>query len=382
MARKALRRIFDEEPDLEIAGTAHDGRAGIEKALRLRPDVIILNPEVPVLGWLEVLKRVVSEGVSPLIVCGSSVCEGSAARLEALEHGAFDCVYRSHPAICTALRRELLKKIRLAVRCSASRAARHTAILLKREKKRLEGGTSPGVVREGAIIGVQGRDAVRRAVVIGASTGGPRTLMKVIPKLPAELGAPVFLVQHMPVSFTAAFARRLDKYSALTVTEAEEGETIRNNVLYIAKGGFHMLLRRDKDGKIVLHLDRSPPHTFIPSVDVMMESVLNLFGPNLVGVLLTGMGNDGAASLGRIRAAGGYTVAESEETAVVWGMPGEAVRRNAVDAVLPADTIADAIVRELRRRQRKNEVVAQKRGRRCDRKMGCPMVDVFEKKAY
>lgn len=223
---------------------------------------------------------------------------------------------------------------------------------------------------------------MRQAVVIGASTGGPRTLMKVIPKLPAELGAPIFLVQHMPVSFTAAFARRLDKHCALTVTEAAEGEEIRNNVLYLAKSGFHLLLRRSRDGKVVLHLDESPPHTFVPSVDVMMESVLNLFGPNLVGVLLTGMGNDGAASLGRIRAAGGHTVAESRKTAVVWGMPGEAVRRGAVDVVLPADDIADEIVRALRRRRRRCGLAAPERGSvdAVLRNACCPRVDIPGKK--
>lgn len=172
--------------------------------------------------------------------------------------------------------------------------------------------------------------------------------MEVVPELPPDLGAPVFMVQHMPEAFTASFAERLSLASRIPVVEARAGDVVRKNVVYLAKGGQHMLLRKASTGKISLRLTSIPEALFMPSVDVMMDSVLSVFGSGTLGVLMTGMGSDGADAMARIRRAGGYCIAESEETAVVWGMPKEAVARGGADIVLPSHRIAGEIVRRIR----------------------------------
>jgi two-component system chemotaxis response regulator CheB len=172
--------------------------------------------------------------------------------------------------------------------------------------------------------------------------------MEVIPHLPADLDAALFIVQHMPANFTASFAKRLDQHCAFPVKEAEGGDTVRNTHGYLGKGGFHMLVRPRRDGELQLRLSSTPEHLFVPSVDVMMGAVLEVFGSRTVGVLMTGMGDDGADGMVKIRRAGGRTIAESEETATVFGMPKEAIERGGVDVVAPSYKIAGEIVKALR----------------------------------
>jgi len=185
-------------------------------------------------------------------------------------------------------------------------------------------------------------------VALGISTGGPRTIYDVLPKLPGDLNAAVFVVQHMPPHFTGMYAERLDASCALRVVEAERGMVVTPGVVYVGRGGYQLCVDRRGD-EIKLSLPSQPRSTFIPSVNVMMHSVREAFGPRTVGVLMTGMGDDGAEGMGAIRRSGGYGIVESEETAVVFGMPAEALRRGGADVALPSHRIAAKIVEVVKR---------------------------------
>ena len=181
-------------------------------------------------------------------------------------------------------------------------------------------------------------------VAIGISTGGPRTIMDVLPLLPPNLNAAVFLVQHMPPGFTASFAKRLDSVCQMTCMEAQAGIVIQPGQIYLGKGGLHMTFYRKTSDEIILRTPKSPEHTFMPSVDIMMDSALKAFGVDLLGIIMTGMGSDGAAALARINEQGGQTIAESEESAIVFGMPKAAIDKEAAQQVLPSWDIAQAII--------------------------------------
>lgn len=360
LMRKKLREIIQATEDMEVIATARDGLDGVNKARDLKPDVVTMDINMPGMDGISAMQIIVNEGICPVLVVSSLSQEGALVTFEALELGAFDYVGKPGGTISLNLEQvhaELIAKIRAA-------ADKMVLRKLKRRAKAVADGDTDKIRRisrpdiaqrpeiprhseHGADMAEGGADDVRFAVTIGISTGGPKTIMDVLPHLPADLGAPVFMVQHMPPAFTASFADRLNKMCALHVVEATAGDTVRNNVVYLAKGGQHLLLRRNNTGKIMLRLSTVPPHLFVPSVDVMMESVFTVFGATMIGVLMTGMGSDGADTMVRVRKAGGYTIAESEETSIVFGMPREAIERGGADTVLPCYQIADAIIRKL-----------------------------------
>jgi two-component system chemotaxis response regulator CheB len=186
-------------------------------------------------------------------------------------------------------------------------------------------------------------------VVIGISTGGPATLQDVLPQIPADLPASLFLVQHMPPSFIASFTKRLDNNCALRVVEARSGMAVEPSVCYVAPGGMHLCLHRKPTGEVVIRTPTVPATLFVPSVGVMMASVLGIYGNETIGVLMTGIGDDGADQMVAIKRAGGYTIAESEQTAVVFGMPREAIERGGACVVLPSHEVAGEVVKAVRR---------------------------------
>ena len=190
---------------------------------------------------------------------------------------------------------------------------------------------------------------VNKAVAIGISTGGPKALSEIIPEVPENLGAVLFIVQHMPANFTKSFATRLNDHARIHIKEAEAGETIYENWGYIGKGGSHLQFRRRPNGEINIRLTDDIEHYFKPSVGVMMESVLSIFGKNTIGVIMTGMGDDGADAMVKIKNAGGITIAESEETAVVFGMPKEAIDRGGAEIVVPSYKIVSEILKAIKR---------------------------------
>jgi two-component system chemotaxis response regulator CheB len=184
-----------------------------------------------------------------------------------------------------------------------------------------------------------------KAVAMGISTGGPKMIYEVLPLIPANINAILFLVQHMPPNFTSTYVKRLNDSCQLEVVEAQAGMKVKPGVVYVGSGGRHLNLVKNSSGEVMMRLPSKPDHLFIPSVGVMMESVLSVYGSKTVGVMMTGMGNDGADAMLKIKNAGGITIAEAEESAIVWGMPGEVVKRGAATIVTPIWNIASEIMK-------------------------------------
>jgi two-component system chemotaxis response regulator CheB len=341
--RKAMKNILEKYGDIEVIATARDGEDGVNKARELHPHVVTMDINMPGMDGLTALHYIVSENICPVIIVSSLAREGAVATFEALELGAFDYVLKPGGTVSLDIKKvenEIIEKVRAAAKNGT----------LSRIRNRFRYTPSPGkniIVKDKT--GVNTGSAVVNAVVIGISTGGPKTLSDIIGYIPPDLNAAVFIVQHMPPNFTLSFAKRLDKMARIPVKEAETGEIVKNNSGYLAKGGQHLLLRKKNDGKIMIRLSTIPEHLFIPSVDIMMESVLNVFERRTVGVLMTGMGDDGARSMLKIKQAGGITIAESEETAVVFGMPKEAIDLGAVDIVTPSYKIPEEIVKAMKK---------------------------------
>ncbi len=344
LQRRTLIRVMERDPHLEIVGYARDGEDAVAKARDLRPDVISMDINMPKMDGLTALQIIMEEAICPVVMVSSLTQRNAQVTFEALELGAFDYVAKPDGTVSGNLdkvAREL---------CAKLRAAAATGVT-----QRLAGGRNRRAVGRAAAVDrptptILAADRARlqygyKAVAIGISTGGPSTLMEVIPKLPADLNAAVFIVQHMPAKFTTTFAERMAKESALRVVEAQAMMPVEPGLCFLGQGGFHLTLYKKSSGEIIVRTPTTPEHMFMPSADVMMDSVLAVYGRDTVGVLMTGIGSDGAESMLKIHQAGGVTLAESEESAVVFGMPREAIERGAVDVVAPCHRMADEIIK-------------------------------------
>jgi two-component system, chemotaxis family, protein-glutamate methylesterase/glutaminase len=339
LMRQTLRRIIDSETGLELAGVARDGEDAVAKARELKPDVVTMDINMPKLDGISALQIILGEKICPVVMVSSLTQRGAATTFECLELGAFDFVAKPDGTVSSQMGEvaaDLVSKLKAAAsagvldRVRRGRAQRSAAV--------------PAAV---AVPPRQPSGPV--AVAMGISTGGPATLLNILPLLPKNLPASVFLVQHMPASFLAAFARRLDDNCALKVMEARAGAPVEPGTCYVAPGGLHLCPYRKSNGQIVIRTPSGPETLFKPSVNVMMEAVLRAYGERTVGVLMTGIGDDGASQMVAIQKAGGQTIAESAETAVVYGMPREAVERGGAEVVVPNYEIAAEIVKALGR---------------------------------
>lgn len=348
LMRRMLKNIIESDPQLEVVGAARDGKDVIRKAEELKPDVITLDINMPNMDGLTALKILVEKQIAPVIMVSSLTQDGAPITLEALEIGAFDYVPKPGGTVSLNLdliAEELIAKIKAAARKGTTRKLARRSLLQTRPT--LTPGRRP---RPSVEVKVPRGDLPPfAAVAIGISTGGPKTIFDVLPFLPADLPAAVFLVQHMPPAFTASYAERLNKKCALTVFHAETGQRVEPGCCYVGRGGYHLTVMRKVRGDLIIRCTKTPKHLFMPSVDVMMRSVLSVFGPRTVGVLMTGMGDDGADAMVEIRRAGGFTIAESEESAIVFGMPREAIERGGADVVAPSWEIAEHIVRGVKK---------------------------------
>jgi two-component system chemotaxis response regulator CheB len=335
--RQTLKRIIAASPDLDLVGLARDGEDAVAKARELRPDVVSMDINMPKLDGITSLQMILQEKICPVVMVSSLTQAGAATTFECLELGAFDFVAKPDGTVSSNLgivADELVKKLKAA-------ASSGVIQRLQRNRERRQVRTPLPVTFE---------DCTRqRAVAIGISTGGPATLQDVLPLIPADVPASLFLVQHMPPAFVSSFAKRLGEHCALKVIEAHAGMRVEPSVCYVAPGGMHLCLRRKMSGEVVIRTPTTPATLFVPSVSVMMDSVLKVYGSDTVGVLMTGIGDDGADQMVAIRQAGGYTIAESEQTAVVYGMPREAVERGGACVVAPSHEISREIVRAVRR---------------------------------
>ncbi|HMD71718.1 MAG TPA: chemotaxis response regulator protein-glutamate methylesterase [Bryobacteraceae bacterium] len=338
LMRQTLKRIIGESADLDLAGVARDGEDAVSKARELRPDVISMDINMPKLDGISALQIVLQEKICPVVMVSSLTQEGATTTFECLELGAFDFVAKPDGTVSSnmgAVAEELISKLKAA-------ASRGIVDRLQRGRERRQPARAP---LRAAFEGV----TRKRAVAIGISTGGPATLQDVLPQIPPDLPASIFLVQHMPPAFIASFAKRLDERCSIKVVEGRSGMPVEPGVCYVAPGGMHLCLHRKMTGDVVIRTPNTPATLFVPSVGVMMDSVLKMYGADTVGVLMTGIGDDGADAMVAIRQAGGHTIAESEQTAVVYGMPREAIERGGACVVAPSHQVAGEIVRAVRR---------------------------------
>jgi two-component system chemotaxis response regulator CheB len=329
--RFTITRYLSEVPDIQVVGAARDGEEALDMIARLNPQVITLDVEMPRLDGLSTLQEIMRTQPRPVIMLSSLTKEGAQETVRALTLGAVDFVPKPDgKANIQAVMDEVVQKIRRAAQVKA-RALVNTVGSPARSED-ISGQASSKVTRpwrEGDVL-----------IVIGASTGGPRALSTLIPALPHHLNAALLIVQHMPAGFTRSLAQRLDSLSAFRIREAVPGDRLEVGLGLVAPGGFHLTL----DAQGTVQLNQNPPvHGVRPAVDVTLLSVAQYFAPRTLGVILTGMGNDGANGAVLIHAAGGYVIAEDETTAVVWGMPRSVIEARAANAVLPLTAMAEKI---------------------------------------
>lgn len=337
--RQTLSDIIASDPELEVMATASDPYVAAERIRQEIPDVILLDIEMPRMDGLTFLRKIMSQRPVPVVICSSLTEEGSATLMQALEAGAVDVVTK--PRVGSI---EFLQHSRMRI-CDTAKAAAQARLRASRAKPmKIEAKLSADAVIP--MVSLRPRPASHtgsRIVCIGASTGGTEALREVLQALP-EASPPIVIVQHMPERFTAAFARRLDSICAVSVKEAEEGDAVLPGRVLIAPGNFHMLLQRAGSRFAVAIKEGPPVCRHRPSVDVLFRSAAQAAGADAVGVILTGMGDDGAQGLLEMRNAGAFTIAQDEESCVVFGMPKEAIQRGGVHKALPLSRIAGAIM--------------------------------------
>lgn len=322
--RKIIADIINSDPLLEVVGTAVDGIDALEKIAKLKPDVITLDVNMPRMDGLTTLKHIMERNPLPVVMLSNVTQEGAEITFKALKMGAIDYVPKPSGELSLDIHKiktEIIDKIKNAANAKITihEHKTQTVSTVKRPQK-----------------------FKQKIITIGASTGGPPAIEDILLQLPANV-PPILIVQHMPVGFTKLFAQRLNSLTNFTVKEAEEGDAIVPGQALIAPGGHHMIVT--KEGKI--HLDDGPPlHSVKPAVDPMMETAAEVYKAETIGIILTGMGRDGALGMKRIKKFGGTTIAQDESTCTVFGMPKAAIEEGCVDKVLPLSRIPQEIIRE------------------------------------
>ena len=337
LMRKHLRQIFEDEGDFDLA-FARNGREALEQVAAFNPDVVTLDVNMPELDGLSCLEQLMADGTEARVVMVSSLTErGAEITLRALELGAVDFVPKPDGTVSLSIERihgMLVNKVRAASKARPRRA------LGLRERVRARRVASEVQAAESATRQTLARSVVSGLVLVGVSTGGPRTLEEILPDLPGDFPYPVVVAQHMPSSFTGVFARRLDGICALEVVEVDRAMPLLPGRVYIGRGDADVVVDR-RLGRLIANTVPSDRSLWHPSADRLVASAMRLMpAVGLVGVLLTGMGTDGATAMTALRHGGGRTIAEAESTAVVFGMPAELIRLGGADLVLPADAVS------------------------------------------
>jgi two-component system chemotaxis response regulator CheB len=339
--RTALQRMIAVDPDLHVVGAAASGAEALQSIVTLDPDVITLDVEMPGLDGVETLRRIMAQFPRPVIMVSSVTLENAETTLNALAAGAFDCVPKQlSPASLDILhiREGLIAKIKAAA--ESRRSKDHLDLLRKPPRAEVPLRTQAVPTSTPAI------------VALGISTGGPKALQEILPHLPVDLPVPILIVQHMPAGFTAPFAERLNTLCAITICEATHGEVVRPGVVYIAPAGWHMTVDRPTDCRTLIHLsNKSENQVHVPSADVLMNSVASAFHSQAMGVIMTGMGSDGAQGMDAIHRAGGFTLGQDEASCAVYGMPRVCAEMGILDKVVPADQIPHEILQATRYRK-------------------------------
>jgi two-component system chemotaxis response regulator CheB len=328
LMRKMIPQILQRAPEIEVIGTAMDGLFALKKMRELRPDVVTLDIDMPRMDGIETLRRIMAEFGTPTIMVSSLSKKDAELTFQALEIGAFDYVTKPQDAISVHIAEiagDLIAKVRAAFENPVARLltanARPAAPALYKTTRPLWNGPA------------------ERVLAIGISTGGPNALTYLLPQLPKEFPAAVLIVQHMPAGFTEMFAARLNTLCAIEVKEAKEGDLVQPGRALIAPGNRHLKIKRLPLGAIAVLSDAPPVSGHRPSADVLFRSVAAEYGSNAAGLIMTGMGADGADGIGEIKANGGVTVAQDEKSCVVFGMPKAAIERSHIMDVVSLENL-------------------------------------------
>jgi two-component system, chemotaxis family, protein-glutamate methylesterase/glutaminase len=330
LMRKLIPAILARESSIEVVGTAMDGAFALKKIEELKPDVVTLDLEMPRMDGMETLRLIMRRAPLPVILFSTHSKEGGYATFKALAMGAVDFLAKPKDASShlDEIADQLIAKIKVAKRAVGRKLP-------------------PAVIEETAAPKKATRAALppRRVIAIGISTGGPNALQFVLSQIPADFQSAIVIVQHMPEGFTEMFAKRLDECCALEVHEARSGDLLLAGRVLICPGNRHMMVRRMPRGDMVILSDGPPVNGHRPSANVLFHSVAQEFGLTTVGILMTGMGDDGAEGLGAIKAAGGMTIAQSEDTCVVSGMPRAAILKGYANKIVPLDGLSAYLIR-------------------------------------
>lgn len=400
--RKVLSDLFTEAPDFEVVGTAANGKEAVTQVLKLKPDVVTMDVNMPVMDGLKAVEAIMTDCPTPIMMFSSLTKEDADETVKALSLGAVDFMCKAGGSISKidSIAGEILEKCRNASKANVKKFGINNNILEKKqeagnlkrinilEKKdyNLSGNNSSTATsaasrlrglrltaepvppvsaklkshssaadriakRENPYLKMRAANSGRsgnKLVVLGTSTGGPKALQAVVPKLPADMPCGMVIVQHMPAGFTKSLAERLDYSSQVTVKEAEDNDPILPGYVYIAPGNYHLEITGSGPQRVISLNQKPPVGSHRPAVDPTFESVVQ-YGSDVVSVILTGMGCDGSAGMKKIKEAGGYVIAESKESCIVYGMPKAVVDAGIADEVLPVEQVADAIVNAVRK---------------------------------
>ncbi len=338
VVRKMVSDVISSDPSLEVAGTAANGKIALAKIPQINPDLVTLDVEMPEMNGLETVSAIRKIYPKlPIIMFSTLTQRGAETTIEALARGANDYVTKpanvgSVTEAIQSLREQLLPKIKVWCQNVLS----PTSSTVKTQSQPIKS----SFVKSNSSV-----SSKVQIVAIGVSTGGPNALAVVLPEIPKDFPVPIVIVQHMPPVFTKLLAERLSSQSQIDVVEASEGDMVRPGFAYIAPGNYHMVLRRS-GGNVTIGLNQGPPENSCrPAVDVTFRSVVELYGSGTLGIILTGMGQDGFRGCEKIRAANGQIITQDEQSSVVWGMPGFVTRAGLADKVLPLNEIAPEIIR-------------------------------------
>jgi len=327
LMRKLIPQILHTDPSIEVVGTAMDGNFGLRKLDELKPQVITLDLEMPGMSGIEMLKQITRSSRVPVIVVSSYSTQGASVTLQALALGAFDFVAKPTDvsARMPEIADDLIRKIKAAAQSRGMRMAPAPEI-----RQHSRNGQAP-------------RIGPSQVVAIGVSTGGPHALQTMLPQLPADYPGSIVIVQHMPEGFTEMFARRLDEMCAIRVKEAQSGDLLLAGRALICPGSRHIKVKRLALGDVVVLNEEPRVNGHRPSADVLFKSLAEEFGPKGLALLMTGMGEDGAMGMGLVKAAGGWTIAQSEDSCVVYGMPKAAIENGFAQRVVSLDLLASTL---------------------------------------
>ncbi len=334
LMRRLIPQLIESDSELHVVATAMDGAFALKKIQEYRPDVITLDLEMPRMDGIETLRQIMRVHPVPVVVVSAHTRQGAATTFKALQMGAFDFIAKPRDVLAEGMQEiaaDLIQKIKAAV---ASPLRRRTLPALAATAAQSQAKPK----RASALV------PAKKVIVIGISTGGPNSLEYMLSQLPAEFSAAIVVVQHMPAGFTDPFARRLNESCSVEVKEAQSGDILAAGRVLICPGDRHVKLRRMPLGDVVVLSNDERVNGHRPSVDVLFRSAAEEFGPNAVGVLMTGMGEDGAEGLGAMKAAGAHTIAQDEASSIVFGMPRAAIERGYANRIVGLEDMANTLI--------------------------------------